>query len=175
VEIYCAPHWFSLWELAWARSRILACGFFIENIVDICEILWNKTSYIQEVYREKQTYTYKQPTRKYAHVFILRFSIQFDKCLHYIHNIKPIRKIGLHYMWNPLSLPMRKSLNMFSSIVYYGVLTRGPQSWASKIFEPNNSVTKGHFTPRGRAKPPWGRLHEISTLFGLEVGLNYTL
>jgi hypothetical protein len=32
-----------------------------------------------------------------------------------------------------------------------------------------------NITPRGRAKPPLGRLHEISALFGLETSLNYTL
>jgi hypothetical protein len=40
----------------------------------------------------------------------------------------------------------------------------------------NDSIpTLGRFTPRGRAKPPRGRLHEISAFFGLEAGLNYTL
>jgi hypothetical protein len=34
---------------------------------------------------------------------------------------------------------------------------------------------KGRFTPKGQAKSPWGRLHEMLALFELEAGLNYTL
>ena len=32
-----------------------------------------------------------------------------------------------------------------------------------------------NITHRGRANSPWVRLHEISTFFGMEIGLNYTL
>jgi len=33
----------------------------------------------------------------------------------------------------------------------------------------------GRFTPRGWANSHWGQLHDISALFGLDAGLNYTL
>ena len=35
--------------------------------------------------------------------------------------------------------------------------------------------SKGWITPRGWVNSPWGQLHEISALFGLEAGLNYIL
>jgi hypothetical protein len=44
------------------------------------------------------THTHTQWDRKQAHVFMLRISIQCDKCLCYVSKIKTMNQISLYYM-----------------------------------------------------------------------------
>ena len=121
--------------LQFITTKFLGGGLLIGNLNDVRGSLWNQTPYIHEFHGRKKNCIHSNGLLgDDSCIYILRFSIECDKCIHYNTKWKSWFKLAFIKNQNRSHFPMRKSLNKFSSIACNSTIASNKQR-----LEHNNS------------------------------------